>query len=92
MNLFPCPFCGERDEHEFHYGGELGNHRPVPAAEISAARWSAYLYERDNLKGIKREIWVHDGGCGTFFAMERDTVSHAVIRTWSIDNHAGDAP
>ncbi|RUX65781.1 sarcosine oxidase subunit delta, partial [Mesorhizobium sp. M7A.F.Ca.US.014.04.1.1] len=27
MQLFPCPFCGPRDETEFYYGGDAGNAR-----------------------------------------------------------------
>ncbi len=89
MHLFPCPFCGDRDETEFHYGGEVGNLRPQPAETVSAARWAAYLFERDNLKGRKREIWAHDGGCGLIFGLERDTASHEVIRSFRLDTHGG---
>ena len=32
--LFPCPFCGPRDETEFHYLGEP-KAPPDPAHEIS---------------------------------------------------------
>ena len=76
MQLFPCPFCGPREESEFHYGGEVGNLRP-DGAYVTADRWADYLYMRDNPKGASREIWMHLT-CGEFFAMERDTVSHRV--------------
>ena len=36
MQIFPCPFCGPRDEIEFHYVGEP-KARPEPAASISDA-------------------------------------------------------
>ncbi|MGN6144080.1 MAG: sarcosine oxidase subunit delta, partial [Mesorhizobium sp.] len=39
MQLFPCPFCGPRDEAEFHYGGEAGNLRP-DGREVPAERWA----------------------------------------------------
>lgn len=77
MQLFSCPFCGPRDETEFVFGAEAGKVRPEPAAEVSAEAWSAYLHLGDNPKGAVREIWLHLT-CGEFFAMERDTVSHAV--------------
>jgi heterotetrameric sarcosine oxidase delta subunit len=77
VQLFPCPFCGSRDETEFHYGGEAGNARPE-GADTSAADWARYLYMRTNPKGGTREIWVHLT-CGEFFVMERDSVSHEVL-------------
>ncbi len=76
MQLFPCPFCGLRDETEFHYGGEVGNIRP-DGADAPAAAWADYLYTRANPKGATREIWLHTT-CGEFFAMARDTVTHVV--------------
>lgn len=76
MQLFPCPFCGLRDEREFHYGGEAGNLRP-DGLEVSPERWAGYLHMRANPKGATKEIWVHTT-CGEFFAMERDTVVHTV--------------
>jgi sarcosine oxidase subunit delta len=89
MHLFPCPVCGPRDETEFHYGGELGNRRPQPAEHVDAARWSAYLFERDNVKGPKREIWSHDGGCGLHFGLERNTATHEVVRSFRLDGPRG---
>ena len=83
MQIFTCPFCGPRDETEFHYGAEAGKVRPEPAGEVSAESWSEYLYMKKNPKGLTREIWVHVT-CGEFFAMERDTVSHEVIASHSL--------
>lgn len=76
MQLFPCPFCGPRDEAEFHYGGEAGNLRP-DGRDVPAERWASYLHMRANPKGATKEIWVHTP-CGEFFAMERDSVTHRV--------------
>lgn len=83
MQLFPCPFCGSRDETEFHFGGEAGKVRPEPAGETDATRWSRYLHVNANPKGATSEIWVHDT-CGEFFLMERDTLSHAVTGSKSL--------
>lgn len=83
MQLFPCPFCGPRDETEFVFGAESGKTRPEPAVDVSAQAWSRYLYSNDNPKGLTREIWLHVT-CGEFFAMERDTVSHAVSSAVSL--------
>ena len=37
-----------------------------------------------NPKGPSREVWVHMT-CGEFFLMERDTLSHAVLASASIE-------
>jgi sarcosine oxidase subunit delta len=75
MLLIPCPWCGPRAEPEFRFGGEPALR---PAAAASDAAWADYLYYRGNEKGEHRELWCHAGGCGGWFMMRRDTVSHAV--------------
>lgn len=77
MQLFPCPFCGPRDETEFVFATEAGKARPEPASGVSADDWAQYLYTAANPRGATKEIWLHVT-CGEFFAMERDTVSHKV--------------
>lgn len=79
MQIFPCPFCGPRDETEFHYRGEAGIPRPE-GGEVSAEAWAGYLYMRRNAKGGTSEIWVHLA-CGEYFAMARDSLSHEVLET-----------
>jgi sarcosine oxidase subunit delta len=78
MQLFPCPFCGLRDETEFHYATEARKPRPEPAPEVSDADWSAYLHLNANPRGVSREVWIHLT-CGEFFLMTRDTVSAEVL-------------
>jgi sarcosine oxidase subunit delta len=75
MLLIPCPWCGPRAEPEFSYGGEPAA-RPVEASDAALAD---YLYFRRNDKGRHRELWCHAGGCGQWFLLERDTVTHAVL-------------
>lgn len=74
MHLYTCPFCGQRPETEFHFGGEAGNDRPD--GEVPAQVWADYLHYRQNPKGTAREIWIHLT-CGEVFAMTRDTVTMA---------------
>ena len=83
MQQFPCPFCGLRDEREFHFAGEAGKMRPDTTKVVSDAEWSAYLHECANAKGPSREIWVHTT-CQEYFVMTRDTVSMEVIETASL--------
>ncbi|MEM9603655.1 MAG: sarcosine oxidase subunit delta [Pseudomonadota bacterium] len=78
MQRFLCPFCGERDETEFHFGAEAGRHRPEPADRVDADAWYRYLHAQAAPRGPAREVWVHLS-CGEFFLMERDTVTREVL-------------
>ncbi len=88
MQIFPCPFCGSRDETEFTFGGEAGKVRPAPADAVSPEDWSRFLHLHPNPRGAVREIWRHDT-CGEFFLMERDTLTHRVSATYSLREGAG---
>lgn len=78
MQIFPCPFCGPRDETEFHFAAEAGKHRPEPAPEVTDAAWADYLYGADAPKGRAQEVWVHLT-CGEFLVLTRDTVTREVL-------------
>ena len=71
-----CPFCGLRDELEFSYGGESHVIRPTP--DVGDAEWSDYLFNKENPKGIHYERWIHRYGCGRWFNLARDTVTHDI--------------
>ena len=77
MQLLPCPFCGPRSESEFHFGGDLGNHRPEGFRAVPDERWTDYLYLRHNRRGDTSEVWMHMT-CGEVFRLDRNTVSHAI--------------
>lgn len=77
MQLFPCPFCGVRDETEFRYLGETGKARPEGGRAAGEADWARYLYFQTNRKGAVREIWCHHV-CGEIVVMERNNVTHVV--------------
>lgn len=78
----PCPCCGIRDRREFTYLGATDYlDRPLPEAPASA--WDDYLHLRDNPAGETRDLWYHDP-CGTWVAVTRDTVSHAIIAAEAI--------
>ena len=76
MQQFPCPWCGLRAENEFRYAGDAGIPRPPRTA--SDAEWAQYLYFRSNAKGAARELWIHNAGCGRWFEIDRNTVTHDV--------------
>jgi len=85
MQMFPCPFCGLRDETEFRFGGMAGKIRPIGGAAAPSAAWSRYLYFQPGLKGRVAEIWTH-APCGELFQLERDNVTHAVYTAASLRN------
>lgn len=80
MMQLPCPFCGVRDESEFVCGGASHIERPPPGASDEA--WGSYLFFRDNPKGALRERWRHAYGCGQWFNLTRDTVTHQVLAVY----------
>ncbi|MEO9576382.1 MAG: sarcosine oxidase subunit delta [Tateyamaria sp.] len=72
-----CPICGERDVREFYYqGAAVMLERPAPDA--SEAAWDDYLHLRENQPGDFEELWSHDAGCGAWFKVVRNTVTHEV--------------
>ncbi len=76
MLRISCPYCGERDEVEFCFGGE--SHVPRPRPDVSDAQWSDYLFNRENPKGMHFERWCHSYGCSQWFNVARDTVTHEI--------------
>jgi sarcosine oxidase, subunit delta len=86
MLRLPCPFCGVRDEIEFAFGGTA--HIARPDAGCTDEAWAAYLYHRSNPKGLHFERWCHTFGCGQWFNVARDTVTHEVHAVYRM----GEAP
>ncbi len=87
MQIFTCPFCGARNETEFHFLAEAGKTRPDTAGEISDAEWARYLYAQRNDKGHVREVWMHKT-CGELFILERDSVTMRVLGTTPLRKEA----
>jgi sarcosine oxidase, subunit delta len=83
MQLFKCPFCGPRDEREFHFAGEAGKIRPDTTKEVTAEDWAAYLFQTRNSLGQAKEIWMHTT-CAELFLMERNTVTMDVLSVQSL--------
>lgn len=74
-----CPLCGSRDRREFYYqGAAVIMARPSPDAGAEA--WDSYLHLRDNPAGDTEELWQHDGGCGSWLVVRRDTRDHVIAR------------
>ena len=77
MLLLSCPFCGDRNESEFLYGGAARAPR-ASAAAAGDAEWLDYLTVAPNPKGPVREKWWHKQGCGKWVVVERDTLTHSI--------------
>ncbi len=82
MMQIPCIHCGPRDESEFACGGT--SHLVRPALEQSDQAWGEYLFFRDNPKGLHFERWRHAQGCGQWFNLVRNTVTHEILSVYAI--------
>jgi heterotetrameric sarcosine oxidase delta subunit len=80
MMLIPCPHCGDRDETEFHYGGQAGVAYPADPMALGDEEWAEYVFMRDNPKGWFAERWFHTTGCRRWFNVERHTVTYEFRR------------
>ena len=79
MKIITCPLNGPRPLLEFVCGGEV-REMPDPAA-CTDAEWSAYLYTRRSVPGVKREWWCHTPS-GYWFIAERDTARDEILKTY----------
>ncbi|MBY8823414.1 sarcosine oxidase subunit delta [Sphingomonas colocasiae] len=84
MLLIPCPYCGNRPEIEFSYGGQAHIARPPVPEELDDDAWGAFLYARDNVRGPHRERWRHLHGCARFFNLVRDTRTDRIIASYRV--------
>lgn len=84
MLLIPCPWCGERDETEFSYGGEAHIVRPGDPNALDDAAWADYLFMKTNTKGLHRERWVHSSGCRRWFNALRDTTTNRIVAVYKM--------
>ena len=82
MLLLTCPHCGPRDETEFNGGGE--SHVTRPLIDSSDQDWADYLFFHNNPKGVTFERWRHTYGCGRWFNVARDTVSHDISAVYAM--------
>lgn len=94
-----CPYCGERDRHEFDYRGDAAPQRPAlrklgrgQAALPPAEGLFDYVYIRDNPAGRLRELWQHTGGCRAWLVAERDTTTHLVAAVTAASASSGSSP
>jgi sarcosine oxidase, subunit alpha len=82
MLLIPCPWCGPRDEAEFHYGGQAHVPYPEDSAALTDQEWARYLFFRDNPKGPFAERWSHAAGCRRWFNAVRNTATNEILAVY----------
>ncbi|MDQ0930743.1 sarcosine oxidase subunit alpha family protein [Streptomyces turgidiscabies] len=82
MLLIPCPWCGPRDEAEFHYGGQAHVAYPENPSALTDEEWARYLFFRDNPKGPFAERWSHAAGCRRWFNAVRDTGTNEILAVY----------
>lgn len=82
MLRIECPYCGLRDELEYQFGGTA--HICMPPRDCSDAQWTEYLFIRENPRGRHTERWCHSFGCGQWFNVVRDTVTHEISTVYPI--------
>lgn len=85
MLVISCPWCGARSEDEFTCGGQSHIIRPADPSAVSDQEWADYLYKRTNPKGLHVERWRHTHGCGQWFNVVRDTVTHEIKAVYRMD-------
>ena len=83
MLQLTCPWCGPRDETEYHYGGQAHVPYPEDPGTLSDAEWAEYLFFRDNPKGPFAERWSHSVGCRRWFNVVRDTRTYKVLAVYT---------
>lgn len=84
MLLINCPYCGQRPELEFSYGGQAHVTRAADPSTLSDQEWAEFLYFRDNPRGMHAERWRHTHGCARFFNALRDTTTDQFLATYEI--------
>jgi sarcosine oxidase subunit delta len=80
MLQIPCPYCGVRDEPEFTFGGPA--HITRPPLTCDDGTWTHYLYMRANPAGVHLERWCHSYGCGRWFNLARNTLTHEIVSAY----------
>ena len=80
-----CPYCGNRAQKEFAYGGDGTVKRPELNKSVTDQEWNAFVYERKSPRGKHIELWHHISGCRQWFRVQRDTVTHEIFKTVKLD-------
>jgi sarcosine oxidase, subunit beta len=86
MMHITCPWCGPRDENEFVCGGTT--HIVRPPLESSDRPGASTCSFATIPKGLHFERWRHAQGCGQWFNLARNTVTHEIVSIYGITEPA----
>jgi heterotetrameric sarcosine oxidase delta subunit len=86
--LIKCPHCGTRPIEEFTFLGDARPRRPQSTEPAAMDDWYAYVYLRDNPKGLIEEYVHHSGGCRAWLVVTRNTETHEVMGTVTASAYA----
>ena len=84
-----CPYCGDRSQKEFAYGGDGTVIRPELNQEISDQKWDEFVYLRKSPRGKHLELWHHVSGCRQWIKVLRDTSTHEIFNTYKSEEKVG---
>jgi sarcosine oxidase subunit delta len=75
------PLLGPRDASEFIYLGDASLlNRPNWDEEKSEDNFYKYLYLRENVAGMRQELWFHQQGDRSWLVISRNTVTHEIFK------------
>lgn len=72
------------------FGGPADLMRPPPDADDIT--WTNYLFMRENPAGVQIERWVHWYGCGQWFHLTRDSLTHQIVRSSTLNESVAERP
>ena len=82
------PLLGPRDISEFIYLGDSSLlNRPNWDAEEAEHSFYKYLYLRENVAGIHKELWFHQQGDRSWLVVSRNTLTHEIIKVDLVANY-----
>jgi sarcosine oxidase subunit delta len=63
-----------------------------PELTATDREWTHYLYHRENPQGPYCERWLHSYGCGRWFNVMRDTLTHELLAVYAMGEPRPDIP
>ncbi|MEV1292163.1 sarcosine oxidase subunit delta [Pseudonocardia sp. NPDC049635] len=82
MQLVDCPWCGPREEVEFHHGGPAHVTYPADPSALTDEQWAHFVFFRENPEGPVAERWNHTAGCRRWFNAVRDTATYRFLAVY----------
>ena len=85
MQLIACPWCGPREEVEFHYGGQAHVAYPEDPPRCPTRSGRTTSSSATTPRAAFAERWSHSRGCRRWFNAVRDTATHRFERVYRLD-------